>query len=197
MDQAERDPVDVLVAFLNTRHVGQRREDLAGPTDLGRFASEHGLDGDLGQLTAYDVVAARELREALRARVAGGWGGDRAVDEPSRLASTSEAVRYSLELTPDGVALVPLGTGWPLLSARLLAHVLDARSAGTLRRLKVCPGDDCAWAFHDRSRNSSRTWCSEQVCGARTRSRTYRRHQAGRQVVPPSRGSGVDPTLRG
>ena len=188
MDQAARDPVDVLAAFLNTRHVDLRHEDLAGPTDLSRFATEHALDGDLGQLTAYDVVAARELREALRTQVAGGWGDDRDGDAPSRLAATSESVRYSLEVTTDGVALVPLGTGWPLLSARLLALVLDARSAGTLRRLKVCPGDDCARAFHDRSRNSSRTWCSGQACGARTRSRTYRRRQTGRHVVTRSEG---------
>ena len=181
MAETAPDPVDVLVAFLNTRHVELRREDLAGPTDLDRFASDHGLDGDVGRLTAYDVVAARELREALRTRVVDGW---RVLDDDtSSLVATAAAARFSLAVTPDVVALHPLGTGWALLSARLLALLLDARSAGTLGRLKVCPGDDCAWAFHDRSRNSSRTWCSEQVCGARTRSRAYRQRRSGRQAV--------------
>ncbi|RYP88635.1 zf-CGNR multi-domain protein [Nocardioides guangzhouensis] len=172
------DSIDVLVAFLNTRHVELHREDLAGPGDLDRFASEHGLDREVGRLTAYDVVAARELREALRTRVADGWeAGD---DDTSSLVATAAAARFSLAMTPEGVTLNPLGTGWALLSARLLALLLDARSAGTLARLKVCPGEECAWAFHDRSRNSSRTWCSEQVCGARTRSRAYRQRRSGR-----------------
>jgi predicted RNA-binding Zn ribbon-like protein len=169
------DPVDVLVAFLNTRHVELRREDLGSPADLDRFAAEHGLDGDVGRLTAYDVVAARALREALRSRVADGWTVPD--EDTSALAAAADAARFALDPTADGVALRPLGTGWALVSARLLALVLAARAAGSLPRLKICPGHDCAWAFHDRSRNSSRTWCSEQVCGARSRSRAYRRRQ--------------------
>ena len=36
---------------------------------------------------------------------------------------------------------------------------------GVWNRLKVCPNDDCAWAFYDESRNRSRRWCSMNVCG--------------------------------
>ena len=50
---------------------------------------------------------------------------------------------------------------------------------GTWSRLKACPGEGCAWAFYDRSRNGSRTWCSMAVCGNRVKTRRYRRAQAG------------------
>ena len=32
-------------------------------------------------------------------------------------------------------------------------------SNGTWERLKVCPADDCQWAFYDESKNRSGTWC--------------------------------------
>jgi len=46
---------------------------------------------------------------------------------------------------------------------------------GEWNRIKICPADDCRRAFHDRSRNRSRTWCSMRVCGNRRKARTFRR----------------------
>lgn len=46
---------------------------------------------------------------------------------------------------------------------------------GDWRRIKICPADDCLWAFYDESRNRSRTWCSMQVCGNRVKARTFRK----------------------
>jgi predicted RNA-binding Zn ribbon-like protein len=52
---------------------------------------------------------------------------------------------------------------------------------GTWERLKICPGDDCGWAFYDHSRNRSGRWCSMLVCGGRAKARThYQRHRGGK-----------------
>jgi predicted RNA-binding Zn ribbon-like protein len=49
---------------------------------------------------------------------------------------------------------------------------------GTWRRLKVCPGDHCGWAFYDHSRNQTGRWCSMSVCGGRAKARAhYHRHR--------------------
>jgi predicted RNA-binding Zn ribbon-like protein len=45
---------------------------------------------------------------------------------------------------------------------------------GEWDRFKICPADACRWAFFDRSRNRSRTWCSMQVCGNREKARAWR-----------------------
>jgi predicted RNA-binding Zn ribbon-like protein len=45
---------------------------------------------------------------------------------------------------------------------------------GSWERLKICPADDCHWAFYDASKNRSRTWCNMQVCGNRKKTRAYR-----------------------
>jgi predicted RNA-binding Zn ribbon-like protein len=41
----------------------------------------------------------------------------------------------------------------------------------------VCAAEDCRWAFYDRSRNRSRTWCSMEECGNRAKARSYRARQ--------------------
>ena len=57
--------------------------------------------------------------------------------------------------------------------ARLLAVIAQAEIEGTWERLKVCPADDCLWAFFDFSRNHSRTWCDMAVCGNRAKARAF------------------------
>lgn len=171
-DLTAADPVEVLVSFLNTFHVELDRESLARPADLVRWARENGLGTGLGTLHDRDLSAAVSTREALRSYLA-----DRDGRAPAALTPLLSDVRLGVTLGESGVRLAPLGTGWALLWARLAVLLHQAQAEGRLSRLKICPGENCAWAFHDRSRNGSRTWCSEQVCGARTRSRRYRQHR--------------------
>jgi predicted RNA-binding Zn ribbon-like protein len=64
--------------------------------------------------------------------------------------------------------------------AAIVAVVATARAAGTWERLKACRQETCGWLFYDVSRNRSSNWCSMQICGAREKSRAYRRRRAGR-----------------
>ena len=45
---------------------------------------------------------------------------------------------------------------------------------GTFDRLKACPGENCGWAFYDRSKNQSARWCSMAICGSREKVRAHR-----------------------
>jgi hypothetical protein len=54
----------------------------------------------------------------------------------------------------------------------LLAIMARAQADGTWQRMKACPA--CGWAFYDRSRNRSRTWCTMAICGNRAKARSYR-----------------------
>jgi predicted RNA-binding Zn ribbon-like protein len=63
-----------------------------------------------------------------------------------------------------------------------LLRTLDAR------QLKTCPLDEggCGWLFLDRSRNSSRRWCSMEDCGARAKARRLTARRRGARAAGPA-----------
>jgi hypothetical protein len=84
---------------------------------------------------------------------------------------------------------VELAEGVPVLvGGDAVGSVLAAGARlavlGQWDRLKICAAGECRWAFYDRSRNRSRTWCSMRVCGNRTKARNWR--QRTRASTPTS-----------
>ena len=96
------------------------------------------------------------------------------------LANNGEALDGNLALEAS-VTVVLNGDGAARLVAddvvgELLAIVARSQADGTWQRMKACPA--CGWAFYDRSRNRSRTWCTMAICGNRAKARSYRaRHR--------------------
>jgi predicted RNA-binding Zn ribbon-like protein len=143
--------VSLVVDFLNTLDVEEDTDVLEDPVDWRTWAAQR-------HLTADDVPAARLARDALRAAV-----GDAVLDR-APLAS-----QVAIELGTEGPALTTTTAVGAVLAAATRLAVL-----GEWPRVKICPADDCRWAFYDRSRNRSRTWCSMRVCGNREKARTWR-----------------------
>jgi predicted RNA-binding Zn ribbon-like protein len=173
-------------------------EQLAAPGDLERvrrFVNTRDLElgtealGSAAQLAAWlgvpaaaeaDLRRARALREALRELLLANATGD--APRPEALEALAAAGRRApLRALPgEGrLELVPAGGGVDAALARLLAIVVVAQADGSWSRLKACPGERCHWALYDRTRSRTRTWCSAAKCGARSRSRAYRRRKAG------------------
>ncbi|WP_158886610.1 CGNR zinc finger domain-containing protein [Amycolatopsis anabasis] len=157
-EQAARDAdVALVLAFLNTVDVEEDTDVLRDKGSWQAWAGERDLE-------AGPLPAARAAREALRAWAAG---------EPFPEA-TGATVR--IELTGDGPALVASTAVSAVLAAATRLTVL-----GEGHRIKICPADDCRWAFYDQSRNHSRTWCSMRVCGNREKARAWRERSARTQ----------------
>ena len=161
-------------------------ELLATPEGLGRWLAGRGLIGaGTARLTARDVDRSLAVREGLRtlARV----NSDRESDVAARgaaLAALNEAgagAGVELRFAADGPRFVRARRGG--LDAALgvvLGTATRAMLDGSWERLKICPGDDCGWAFYDHSRNRSGRWCSMSVCGGRAKARAhYLRHHGG------------------
>jgi len=92
----------------------------------------------------------------------------------------SLATRVELRVGTDGPRWLPVGEGAiEDATATLLAIVAREMLTGRWPRLKICPGEDCGWAFYDHSRNRSGRWCSMTICGGRAKARAhYRRRTA-------------------
>lgn len=147
--------VDLVVDFLNTVDHDAHTDVLSDPDAWRRWLADRGLAGG-------SPADARAVRTALRA----------AVGDPLEVSAepAGVAVPVTVELPPCGAPR--------LAAADVVGAVLAAASRlavlGQWERVKICPADDCRWAFYDRSRNHSRTWCSMQVCGNREKARTWR-----------------------
>jgi predicted RNA-binding Zn ribbon-like protein len=173
-------PVDsalpLVEAFLNSRDHEDGPDELAEPAGLDRWLRDQGL-AQRPQVTAADLAAVRELREAVRSVVASGGAG--AAGE--RLAAAARAFPMHLgDRTAGGRVLEPVGDGVLAAVGRVVAAVAQAQLLGTWERLKVCPGPGCGWAFVDRSRNGSRRWCEMTSCGNQHKVRSYRARRRAR-----------------
>lgn len=145
----------LVVDFLNTVNVDQGTDVLSRGSTWAQWAAQRSLRPDT-------LESARSARAALRA----------AAGDPS--AETSRGaprlvVPARMALGDDGPALLARDAVGAVLAAAIRLNIL-----GEWDRIKICPADDCRWAFHDRSRNRSRAWCSMRVCGNREKARAWR-----------------------
>ena len=145
------------------------------PPDWDRLATgskaqawlrQKGLIGAREQVSDADAARLRELREALRALLA----GRPAAVEPARLRVTVDDAGRT--------ALAPETAGVEGAVATLLGILHEAQLTGAWSRMKACR--KCEYAFFDRSKNRSAAWCAMSICGNRTKNRAYyRRRRAG------------------
>lgn len=146
--------VELVLSFLNTVDVEE---------GLDRLDNEHGWLGWTAErtLTGGETRGelAREVRDLLRAAVGG-------LEPPGQLPAV---LGLGVALTGRTPSLVARDAVGEVLAAATRLAVL-----GLWERVKICPADDCRWAFYDRSRNHSRTWCSMRVCGNREKARQWR-----------------------
>ncbi len=151
---------------------------LEQPAWLERFL-EHWGWASAGPASARDrkaLVALRDrLRRVVEALAAGALPTRRDLDELNRVLAEVWLVR---EVVPSGgsisARLVPAERDWRWVRSEIAASLVELVSAGDPSRLNVCDNDDCRFAFYDRSKNRSRRWCAQSVCGNRHKVREFR-----------------------
>jgi predicted RNA-binding Zn ribbon-like protein len=164
---------------VNTLDVESGADELSSPDALRGWLHDQGLAPGRSATRA-DVVAARRLREAIRALLLENNGLSVRKEAALTLNRAAARADVSLRFHSGGeVRLEPAGRGVDAALGRLLAIAASAMVDGTWSRLKACRADDCHWAFYDHARNHSRHWCSMAVCGNRTKARMYRQRHAG------------------
>ena len=169
----------VVQAFINSHYDLERNhgaELLASPAEMGRWLRGHGLLERGAAPGDSDLARVIDLREALR----GLAGANGTPAKPGNaLASLNRAARGSpVELrfdSPRPSFALAEGGGVSASIGLLLGITARAMIDGSWSRLKVCPGEDCGWAFYDHSRNQTGRWCSMSVCGGRAKARAHYR----------------------
>lgn len=171
--------LEPLRRFVNSLDVDEDLEELEVPAGLDRVLRECAGLEDGEHATEADLTEALALRGALRTLLACNHDGGEPDPEAARVLNRiADRAGLCVRFAPAGWSVVACEVpGIAGAFGRLLAMVADAQSDGTWERLKICPADDCAWAFYDVSRNRSRRWCSMEVCGNRAKVDAYRRRE--------------------
>jgi predicted RNA-binding Zn ribbon-like protein len=172
-------PLDLVQDFVNTEIPEWARDDIATPELLGRWLRERGLLEEDASVGAEDLVAARELREALRSLALVNTTAEQ-LDGLARrrILSALSTVVLGVEVDLEGRPVsAPAGSGARRALSAIVAVVLDAQAAGSWRRMKACRKESCGWLFYDGSRNCSSSWCSMSICGNRVKTAAYRRRR--------------------
>jgi predicted RNA-binding Zn ribbon-like protein len=163
-----------LSATLQARLKPEPRELLATPADLDRWLVSAGLASTAPGADMDDLVAARELREAIFA-IAGSLNKrsfDRAAcDVLNKFAADAPPAPV---LSPDGQL------SWNGAVPALLAGM--AREAAALfaemaSRIRQCHSPSCTIYFVDTSRAGRRRWCSMAACGNKAKVAALRRRE--------------------
>ncbi len=152
------DPAALIVRFLNTLDVEGGSDALDSLDGWESWLSDEGLSGRFGPQDLPALEPVRGLRDDLRALARGEQ------HEQGRL------VDIQVVLTADGQVELSAATATGFLAAAAAKVAIEER----IDRVKICPADDCRWAFYDASRNRSRQWCSMEVCGNRAKARAHR-----------------------
>lgn len=179
MSSAAPGRLETVRAFINTRDVEDGTDALDSPAALTAWLAEHGLGPADANVDEDGWRRTLAFREALRALATANHGEVVDPEPVDRLNAVMAAAPLVLAADADGeLSLAPAAKGIDGALAQLAAIVYDAAVEGSWQRLKACPADDCRWAFYDRSRNRSRTWCSMEVCGNRAKVRAFRERSA-------------------
>jgi predicted RNA-binding Zn ribbon-like protein len=173
--------LELVRSFVNTLEADAGIDELSTPAALSHWLAEHELLEPRQELTESDRERVVSFREGLRALMLANNGAPLSREAIESLNAAGSGAPLALRFSGDGRAeLAPVSDGVGFALARLAAIVSGAMSEGTWPRLKACRADDCQWAFYDRSRNRSGTWCDMADCGNRAKVRRYRERRAGR-----------------
>lgn len=135
----------------------------------GHRAAAEALDGAGLELLT-------EVREAIRGHLEGSAAAR------GRLGSAAAELLGAPRWTPDGAVDHPVSGADPVraLAGAVLAALAAAEFAGRRGRLKACRAPECRWVFYDRSPANNASWCSMDICGARSKMRSYRSRRGPR-----------------
>jgi predicted RNA-binding Zn ribbon-like protein len=153
-----------------------REELLTEPDRLSAWAVEAGLVDAGIAVTADDLAAAIELREAIYRLVTA-----RLENRPFEVADVdlindrASQPRLTPRLDAAG-STSRNGTASQLLAA-LATDLLDLLASGDIDNVKGCAHENCTRLYLDSSRAKNRHWCGMGTCGNKVKVQAFRARQ--------------------
>ena len=144
-----------------------------------RLHEEPGVDEIAERLTPADLERLKRARSQLRGAFEARSESE-AVDVLNGLLRETKAVPQLSTETGRWAYFVASGRASDAVVALSTMGLLEAIREGAWKRFGICRGEPCRCVYVDRSKNRSRTYCS-QACADRLNAAAYRRRKAARR----------------
>ncbi|WP_178022833.1 CGNR zinc finger domain-containing protein [uncultured Paenibacillus sp.] len=175
--------------FLNSewhdwRGSGRSEDRLEKPAWQERLLRDWHLAAPV-PMPAEDVKAMRRFREQLRALAVELAEGGEMEEGDWRLLNehlAPDAVTRRLIGGPGNVRLeyIPMTEDWHHVRAEIASSFGETLIGGEAGRIRVCDNSDCRWIFYDDTRNRTKKYCDDKMCGNLMKVRRFRaRKKAG------------------
>jgi predicted RNA-binding Zn ribbon-like protein len=168
--------LELVREFVNTLDLEQGTDLLQTAAGLRAWLAERGLITGAAAVDRASWQEAVRVREALRGLARMNSGGAAEAAALDALEQLAREAGVGLRFTSEGSMGIAARAADSVRAALggLLAAVGTAGMNGTWQRLKICPAQDCQWAFYDHSKNRSGRWCQMAECGNRAKGRSFR-----------------------
>ena len=179
MSQDIPDLLHMVESFAHSADVETGEDDFDSTPRFGRWLIAHGYPSAAGpeeEQLAFAVGLRAALWDELMAHHGGG-DPDEASQARARLDEYASGVALRAVFGEGPATLAGIGEGFGKMIGDVVGAMVVAEREGTWRRLKICREDTCRTVYFDRSKNSSKTWCSMAICGNRNKTRSYRDRQ--------------------
>jgi len=164
--------LDLVRRFVNTLDYPDGPDELGSVETASSWSRASGLSP---VSNAREVARLRDFREALRELLFRRHDDPSARSQWELLRPFARSAAFAVSLDPErGPVLEPGGAGAERTIATILGIVQEAVASGLWPRMHACRRDTCKFAYYDRSKNGSRSWCSMAVCGNREKAQRRR-----------------------
>ncbi|XID94851.1 CGNR zinc finger domain-containing protein [Paenibacillaceae bacterium WGS1546] len=161
---------------------GRADDRLDDPAWVRKWMDELRL-GDRPLPEEEELFGLKRLRERIRrmaqAFVEGRRPEEGDVEALNRTMAGSKVVRR-LAVRDDSryeVELLPLDRRWADVEAEIAASFADLLARGDPSRIRFCDNPNCLWVYYDETRNRSKRYCDDKLCGNLMKVRRFRARQ--------------------
>ncbi|WP_339322216.1 CGNR zinc finger domain-containing protein [Paenibacillus sp. FSL W8-0194] len=161
------------------RGSGREEDRLEKETWLRRFMQENGITA----ATLPDPAELRELkklraflRELIGRIVAGESMTDDQIGMLNDWMEKAPVYRKLTRAADEAVSLayLPANADWTQSMAEIAASFASVLANGETSRIRICDNPDCLWVYYDDTRNRSKRYCDDKMCGNLMKVRRFR-----------------------
>ncbi|NOV02142.1 CGNR zinc finger domain-containing protein [Paenibacillus planticolens] len=179
--------------FINSLHHDWRGDGaiddrLDNPKWLNQWLQNHHLSVEEPP-TPQELLALKELRTLLH-RIVTQFTANSLPDEKDIAALNSLMAQGSvirrLAKNEEGYRLewYAQDRRWPQIGAEIASSMAQMIASGEPSRIRICDNPNCLWVYVDETRNRSKKYCDDKMCGNLMKVRRFRARQKAAADVP-------------